>query len=68
MDWWAAVPPGDGEGASSSSSFDLKRKLLSVQRFNSDALFSWYLREGAMDTSRYELFLHQGVEEFPQTH
>ncbi len=40
--------------------YDLRKKMLSVQRFNSDALFSWYAREGAMDTKRYELFVHQG--------
>ena len=49
--WGANFAPDD---------FDLKRKLLAIQEFNTNALFHWYVREGMDNTSHYELFMHQG--------
>ena len=40
--------------------FSLRQKLRAVQRYNSNALFHWYVREGMYNTSQYELFIHQG--------
>ena len=31
-----------------------------MQRYNTNALFHWYVREGMFNTSQYELFVHQG--------
>ena len=52
---WSLSGSGAGE-----SKFNLRRKLLAVQRYNSNALFHWYVREGMFNTSQYELFIHQG--------
>ena len=40
--------------------FDLRRKVTLVQRFTTNALFDWYVREGVHDAGQYELFVHQG--------
>jgi hypothetical protein len=42
------------------TSFDLRKKLISVQHFTTDALFSWNVGEGMNDTNKHELFIHQG--------
>ncbi len=40
--------------------FDLRKKLISVQHFTTDALFSWNVGEGMNDSKKHELFIHQG--------
>lgn len=42
------------------TTFDLKSKLLLVQKYSTNALFHWYVREGMQNTSQYELFIQQG--------
>ena len=49
-----------GSGFFQALDFDLRRKVSAVQKFNSNALFHWYIREGMHNTSQYELFIHQG--------
>ena len=56
---WSLSGAGKRRGAAGGK-FDLRRKLLAVQRYNSNALFHWYVREGMFNTSQYELFIHQG--------
>jgi hypothetical protein len=42
------------------SDFDLRKKLARVQKYNTNALFHWYIKEGMRNTSQYELYIHQG--------
>lgn len=49
-----------GDHNENLNDFDLKAKLLAVQKFNTKALFQWYVRDGMNDTSQYELFVNQG--------
>ena len=45
---------------SSLRDLDFEYKLKSVQKYSTSALFHWYVREGMHNTSRYEIFIHQG--------
>ena len=40
--------------------FDLRKKLVSVQQFTTDALFSWKVAEGINDPDNHELYVLQG--------
>ena len=50
----------DLEKRSIRGHFDLKLKLISMQKYNTNSLFHWYIREGMHNTSQYEVFIHQG--------
>eukprot|EP00095_Tigriopus_kingsejongensis_P004587 maker-scaffold715_size107919-snap-gene-0.18 protein:Tk04587 transcript:maker-scaffold715_size107919-snap-gene-0.18-mRNA-1 annotation:"GM23001" len=52
--WNLTTPNAD------SSSFDLRSKLILLQKYSTNALFHWYIKEGMYDTSQYELFVEQG--------
>ena len=56
---WSLSGPGVTKGG--GGRFSLRQKLRAVQRYNSNALFHWYVREGMYNTSQYELFIHQGA-------
>ncbi len=38
-----------------------------MQKYNTNALFHWYVREGMFNTSQYELFIHQGGSYFSRS-
>jgi hypothetical protein len=42
------------------TSFDLRKKLILVQQYTTDALFAWNVGEGMNDTSKHEMYIHQG--------
>ncbi|XP_059084474.1 neprilysin-3-like isoform X2 [Tigriopus californicus] len=47
------------------ATFDLKSKLLLVQKYSTNALFHWYVREGTHDTNQYDLIIQQGGISLP---
>lgn len=58
--WNLTSSSDDLEKRSLRGHFDLKLKLISLQKYNTNSLFHWYIREGMHNTSQYEVFIHQG--------